>query len=178
MSELEAFYELKERIKKEITTLRERVAYFDLPYLSLPADTEKDVALQVFINMNTNSKPLSLYDIIVAEVESVAEQSLHDLVDELKEKCPKVSRLGDVSDLVLSTSALLQEKLPNTRGMLEMDKKQLIDNWSKLDVHGLGRMASFLESQRIFDEARLPTNAVLAVVAASYDLIPNHGGIC
>lgn len=173
---IEAFYELKERIKKEITTLRERVAYFNLPYLSLPADTEKDVALQVFINMNTNSKPLSLYDIIVAEVESVAEQSLHDLVDELKEKCPKVSRLGDVSDLVLSTSALLQEKLPNTRGMLEMDKKQLIDTWSKLE-HGLGRMASFLESQRIFDEARLPTNAVLAVVAASYDLIPNHGDL-
>jgi hypothetical protein len=47
----------RSKIKAEITTLRERVTHFNLPYLSLPADTSKDVALQVFINMNTNSKP-------------------------------------------------------------------------------------------------------------------------
>jgi hypothetical protein len=79
-----------------------------------------------------------------------------------------------VSDLILSTSALLQEKLPNTRGMIEMDKKQLLANWPKLE-RGLERMASFLDSQRVFDEARLPTNAVLAVIAAAYELIPDNG---
>ena len=36
-------------------------------------------------------------------------------------------------------------------------------------------MASFLEGERIFDEARLPTNAVLAVIAAAYELIPEDG---
>jgi hypothetical protein len=79
-----------------------------------------------------------------------------------------------VSDLILSTSALLQEKLPNTRGMIEMDKKKLLQNWSKLE-RGLNRMTSFMESQGVFDEARLPTNAVLAVIAAAYELIPDHG---
>lgn len=164
----------RDKIKAEITTLRERVTHFNLPYLSLPADTSKDVALQVFINMNTNSKPLSLYDIIVAEVESVAEKSLHALEASLTEKCPTAGRYGNVSDLILSTSALLQEKLPNTRGMIEMDKKQLLANWPKLE-RGLERMASFLGGQRVFDEARLPTNAVLAVIAATYELIPDHG---
>ena len=130
--------------------------------------------MQVFINMNTNSKPLSLYDIIVAEVESVAEQSLHALEASLTEKCPKAARYGNVSDLILSTSALLQEKLPNARGMIEMDKKQLLQNWPKLE-RGLERMADFLEGQRIFDETRLPTNAVLAVIAAAYELIPVDG---
>lgn len=62
----------KDKTKGEIIALRERVTHFNLPYLSLPSSTAKDVALQVFINMNTNSKPLSLYDIVVAEVESVA----------------------------------------------------------------------------------------------------------
>jgi hypothetical protein len=164
----------RDRIKAEITTLRERVTHFNLPYLSLPADTSKDVALQVFINMNTNSKPLSLYDIIVAEVEGVAERSLHALEASLIEKCPTASHFGNVSDLILSTSALLQEKLPNTRGMIEMDKKKLLQNWSKLE-RGLNRMTSFMESQGVFDEARLPTNAVLAVIAAAYELIPDHG---
>jgi len=173
-AKLEAFNETKKRINEEITTLRERVTHFNLPYLSLPADTSKDVALQVFINMNTNSKPLSLYDIIVAEVESVAEQSLHALEASLIDKCPNAGRYGNVSDLILSTSALLQEKLPNTRGMIEMDKKQLLANWPKLE-RGLERMASFLEGQRVFDETRLPTNAVLAVIAAAYELIPDNG---
>lgn len=173
-AKLEAFNDTKEQIKKEVTVLRERVKFFNLPYLSLPAETRKDVALQVFINMNTNSKPLSLYDIIVAEVENVAEKSLHALEANLTEKCPTASRFGNVSDLILSTSALLQEKLPNTRGMIEMDKKQLLANWPKLE-RGLERMASLLEGQRVFDETRLPTNAVLAVIAAAYELIPDNG---
>ncbi|KRC22562.1 DUF262 domain-containing protein [Acidovorax sp. Root217] len=174
LSKYKAYTATRDKIKAEITTLRERVTHFNLPYLSLPADTSKDVALQVFINMNTNSKPLSLYDIIVAEVESVAEKSLHALEASLNDKCPTARRYGNLSDLILSTSALLQEKLPNTRGMIEMDKKQLLQNWPKLE-RGLERMASFLDSQRVFDEARLPTNAVLAVIAAAYELIPDHG---
>lgn len=174
LTKYKAYTATRDKIKAEITTLRERVTHFNLPYLSLPANTSKDVALQVFINMNTNSKPLSLYDIIVAEVESVAEKSLHALEASLNDKCPTAGRYGNVSDLILSTSALLQEKLPNTRGMIEMDKKQLLANWPKLE-RGLERMASFLESQRVFDEARLPTNAVLAVIAAAYELIPDNG---
>lgn len=174
LAKYKAYTATRDKIKAEITTLRERVTHFNLPYLSLPADTSKDVALQVFINMNTNSKPLSLYDIIVAEVENVAEKSLHALEASLTDKCPTAGRYGNVSDLILSTSALLQEKLPNTRGMIEMDKKQLLQNWPKLE-RGLERMASFLDGQRVFDEARLPTNAVLAVIAAAYELIPDHG---
>ncbi len=174
LAKYKAYTATRDKIKAEIITLRERVTHFNLPYLSLPADTSKDVALQVFINMNTNSKPLSLYDIIVAEVESVTEKSLHALEASLTDKCPTAGRFGNVSDLILSTSALLQEKLPNTRGMIEMDKKQLLENWPKLE-RGLERMASLLEGQGVFDAARLPTNAVLAVVAAAYELIPDHG---
>ena len=58
--------------------------------------------------------------------------------------------------------------------MVEMDKKQLLVNWPKLE-RGLERMALFLEDNCIFDEARLPTNAVLAVIAAAYELIPEDG---
>ncbi len=164
----------KDCLKEAIGVLRERVTHFNLPYLALPSDTPKDVALQVFINMNTNSKPLSLYDIIVAEVESVAGKSLHDLENDLVNKCPKAARYGDVRNLILATSALLQEKTPNNRGMIEMDKQQLLDNWQKLE-QGLERMANLLESQAVFDEARLPSNAVLGVIAAAYELIPETG---
>ena len=171
---LDQFSDFQASLKKEITALRERTKFFNLPFLSLPSDTEKEVALQVFINMNTNSKPLALYDIIVAEVESVMEVSLHQREVSLHEKCPHASRYGELRDLILSTSALLQDHLPSNRGMIDMDKMVLIDNWPKLE-RGLERMATFLASQGIFDQARLPTNAVLAVIAASYDFIPDDG---
>jgi hypothetical protein len=173
-AKLKAYTAKREKIKSLIVTLRERVTHYNLPYLSLPAETAKDVALQVFINMNTNSKPLTIYDIIVAEVESVTEKSLHALEAGLVEKCPTVPRYGETSDLILSTSALLQDKLPNTRGMVEMDKQVLVHNWSKVE-RGLERMALFLTSQGVYDRTRLPTNAVLAVIAACYELIPDHG---
>jgi hypothetical protein len=165
---------LKEKINKEITTLRERVTHFNLPYLSLPADTEPDVALQVFKNMNTNSQPLSPYDIIVAEVERKVGRSLHDLQVTLNEHCPSVCHYEDLPNLILSTSTLLQDKTPNTRGMLEMDEKAILSNWAKLES-GLDRMAKLLASQGVYDEARLPTNAVLPVIAACYEAIPETG---
>lgn len=171
---LQAYMTLQEKLKDAINELRERVTHFNLPYLSLPASTPKEVALQVFINMNTNSKPLTLYDIIVAEVESVAGSSLHDLEARLDSHCPYAKRYAELRDLMLSTSALLQDKVPNNRGMIEMNKQVLVDNWHHLE-RGLERMAAFLASQGIHDAARLPTNAVLSVIAACYELIPDDG---
>lgn len=43
---LKKHMELKDRLKSEIVVLRERVTHFNLPYLSLPADTSKDVAFR------------------------------------------------------------------------------------------------------------------------------------
>ncbi|AUD79180.1 hypothetical protein CW740_07935 [Kangiella profundi] len=164
----------KEKLKEDINRLRDRVKHFNLPYLSLPSSTEKDVALQVFINMNTNSKPLSRYDIIVAEVESATGQSLHNLQNKLIEQYPKIARYFDVSFLILAASALLQDRIPNERGMIEMDKALMVENWSLMESC-LAKVADFLATQGIYDKQRLPTNAVLGVIAASYQYIPEDG---
>lgn len=172
--EYDQFYKKKEKLKGKIIELREIIAHYNLPFLALPESTPKETALNVFINMNTNSKPLSLYDIIVAEVEGVKGESLHDLENDLNVKFPNIESYFNISDLILMTSALLQDKIPNQRGMLEMDKSLLVDKWPEL-VDGLKNMALFLESQGIYDKQRLPTNAVLAVIASLYNLIPDSG---
>ena len=174
MTKFKAYTAFKDKLRAQVNLLRERVTHFNLPYLALPSSTPKEVALQVFINMNTNSKPLSLYDIIVAEVESVAGSSLHDLEVRLDSHCPYAKRYAELRDLILSTSALLQDKVPNNRGMIEMNKQVLVDNWHHLE-RGLERMAAFLASQGVYDAARLPTGAVLPVIAACYELIPDDG---
>lgn len=171
---VQAYYEKRQRVSDRIRDIRATVANYNLPYLALPSKTEKSIALDVFINMNTNSKPLSQFDIIVAEVESVMEKSLHDLETALNEKCPAIQRYSDLSQLILTTSALLQGHLPNQRGAWEMDKRKLVENWERLEKC-LGQMAKFLESEGILDGERLPTNAVLAPIAALYDSIPDSG---
>lgn len=169
-----AYYQKRQKVSDAIKDLRAVIANYNLPYLSLPPHTDKSVALNVFINMNTNSKPLSTYDIIVAEVESVMGRSLHDLEKDLVTKSPEIAHYEEPSKLILNTAALLQNQLPNQRGAWDMDKRQMVTDWATLD-RGLQRMARFLKSEGIFDYSRLPTNAVLAVIAALYRSIPESG---
>lgn len=171
---IQSYFEKRQKVSDTIRDLRSGIANYNLPYLSLPSSTDKAVALDVFINMNTNSKPLSTYDIIVAEVESVMGQSLHDLESELNSNCPQIAEYEELSKLILNTAALLQNQLPNQRGAWDMDKREMVNQWATLE-RGLQRMAAFLKSEGIYDSSRLPTNAVLAVLAALYRDIPEAG---
>jgi len=172
--ELKVFYDFQKKVSDRIKDLRSIIANYNLPFLSLPSDTDKSVALDVFIKMNTNSKPLSQYDVIVAEVEDVMGSSLHDLQDALDKKHPNIGRYSELPDMILTTSALLQDFLPNQRGAWDMDKRSMVQKWDIMRV-GLNRMAEFLRTEGIYDSQRLPTNAVLAVIAALYENIPESG---
>lgn len=174
--DFETFFNWKNSISAKIADLRSILKNYNLPYLSLPSSTSKDIALEVFINMNTNSKPLSTYDIIVAEVESVIGKSLHELQQDLSHKHPHIESYSDLSYLILNTSALLQEKIPNQRGAWEMDKAVMVENWDKME-RGLSLMGDFLYNEGIIDQSRLPTNAVLSVIAALYAYIPDKGDV-
>lgn len=157
-----------------ITTIRERVAHFNLPYLALPAGTDADVALRVFVNMNTNSKPLSMFDITVAKVEEEAGASLHAMQEQLEEAHPEVTSYGDISATLLFVGALLQDKNPNQSGIGSMDKARLVADWPLIE-RAMIRAASFLNRQHIYDAARLPSNIVVPVIAACMNSIPEHG---
>jgi len=164
---------LKNEILSVIRDYRETISHYNLPYLELPSQTTKETALQVFINMNTNSKPLSQYDIIRAEIEGIKGISLDDYQNKLNIKYPNISYYSELPYLILATSALMQDKLPNQRGMWDMRKDLLIDSWEKMSL-GLSKMTIFLESEGIYDSHRLPTNSVLAVIAALYVHIPDN----
>jgi hypothetical protein len=170
----EKYTQEKQQLLNLINRYRETVKHYNLPFLGLPSSTSKDTALNVFINMNTNSKPLTQYDIIVAEIEGLKDTSLHQLQEKLHAAHPAVGRYFDLSYLILNTSALMQEKVPNRVGIWDMDKNLLVEKWDSM-VGGLSKMAAFMESHKIYDEERLPTNAVLAVIAAIYTHVPDSG---
>lgn len=164
----------RQELRSTLNALRERVTFFNLPYLSLPASTSADVALQVFVNMNTNSKPLSMYDLTVAKVESAAGASLHAMQEKTEAAHVELTNYGDISWTLLTTAALMQNKIPNNTGVAAMDKELLVANWARLE-RALVRTTDFLSRLHVYDEERLPTMAVMSVLAACFDRIPEHG---
>jgi len=157
--------ELRDDLKKLIGDKREVVSHFNLPYLRLPATTSKEIALSVFVNMNTNAKPLSAYDIVVAELEGATGQRLKEMEAALDLELPRLSKYLSLDNAVLQTSALLQGKTPSQRGYFDMDYTVFVENWSKM-TRGLRRAIATIESLRIFDGERLPTAIPIPVIAA------------
>lgn len=148
---------------------------FNLPFLSLPATTDPDTALDVFLKMNTSAAPLRLYDIVVAQVEAGMGQSLHDMVAEIRENFPLISSYTNAGDLALSAGALLQSRSPTNSSYSARDfGPELIKNWPRFMI-GIRRTLVFLEEERIFDERRLPTDVVLPALVALWADAPNGG---
>ncbi len=169
-------YEARRRFLKEdvISPLRETVKHYRLPYLNLPASTPKSVALEVFINMNTNAKPLRPFDIVVAEVENATDARLQEMIDTFVSQHPHVSAFGAVSDLLLQTVALHQDLPPNKTGYYSLDAHRLVAEWD-LALQGLLDAVELLSQMRIWDAERLPTAVAVPVVAAMLIRAPKLG---
>lgn len=158
-----------------LSKLRTTIASYKLPYLSLSDNTPKHVALDVFIKMNTTAAPLTTYDIVVAQVEAQIDQSLHELVGDIRESTPEIESYAKPEDLILNTSAYLQEKSPSNSNFLQMGfAGQMIANWDIL-VSGIRKAIAFLEEERIFDAQRLPSEVILPVICALWARAPEYG---
>ena len=56
-------------VRQVIGELRDRLASYLVPHLSLPDNTKRETALEVFIKMNTSVAKLNDFDIVVAHLE-------------------------------------------------------------------------------------------------------------
>lgn len=154
-----------------INEIRNRFKGFELPYLQLPSTTKKDVALDVFVKLNTSSVKLTAYDIVVALVEDASGESLHELVDSLSEKVPKVMDYAELPELVLDTVALLQDLPPNKAGYTRINYQNLVKDWADLESC-FTKLVELLEEEHIYDEKRLPSYTALPVIAALTKYLP------
>lgn len=164
--------EERDAIFDQIAPLKQKFASFNLPFMSLPVTTKKQTALDVFIRMNTSAAPLSIYDIVVAQVEAGMGKSLHDLVADTRKVCPNLAAYYSPEDLALYGSALLQGRAPTNATYMAKDfGSQLLSNWETF-LSGVSRTVDFLEQERVFDAARLPTDVVIPVLVALWGLAP------
>jgi len=85
------------KIERIISQLREKVANFNFPFLYLPVATPSDVAIEVFIKLNTNVVPLRPFDIVVAQLEEATGENLRELLGSLTRSAPAISDYTDPS---------------------------------------------------------------------------------
>lgn len=157
----------------QIWKVRQKLTTFNLPYLALPVKTDPAIALDVFLKMNTSAAPLSTYDIVVAQVEASMGRSLNDLVAETRGICPTIADYYEPDELTLGASALLQGRPPTNASYMRKEFGQnLIQNWERYD-RGVTRAAIFLQEERVFDAARLPTDVVVPMLVALWADAPD-----
>ncbi len=168
---VEADPQKEKNLNKIITKLRQQVASFNLPFLSLPVGTPREVALDVFVKMNIRSVRLTAFDIIVAQTEEETGQSLHDLVESLTSTVPGLPAYDTPEDTVLNAMALLQDRVPNQAGYFGLDLSRMVTDWPKL-VTVAKQAVEFLEQESVFDSTRLPTETVLAPLIALWTYVP------
>jgi hypothetical protein len=161
------------KIKNIINSLRTRVREFNLPYLALPASTPKEVALDVFVKMNTSSVKLTTYDVIVALVEGETGKSLHEHVEELSIACPRAAEYADLPSLILDLAALRQDRVPSQAGYSGIVLTKMVEEWP-LIVQSVKGLVEFLEEECVFDAQRLPSYPPLPVIAALWEILPKQ----
>lgn len=162
----------RDDITDKVSIIRGKFASFNLPYLSLPVTTTKDTALDVFIKMNTSAAPLSIYDIVVAQIEAGMGTSLHELVAETRTKSPSIADYYSPEDLALYAGALMQGRAPTNATYMSKDfGARLLESWDAF-LLGVTRTVAFLEEERIFDAARLPSDVVMPVLVALWAVAP------
>jgi hypothetical protein len=170
----EGDYQKGMTLAQDVNELRQRVLTYNIPFLSLPVTTPKDVALDVFIKLNTSAVKLTTFDIVVAQVEEATGESLHDIVQKVRAAAPGVDRYIEPEDLLLSVAALREDRSPSQASYQRLDFTLLAKHW-KIIADGIAFMVSILEEERVFDNTRLPTVAVLPVLAALHGDMPQSG---
>ena len=162
-------YDEYESAKDRVTSLRQRVANYNIPYLSLGAETGPFTAIRVFTNMNTSFTKLSDFDIVVAQLEGEAQSSLHDMVEGLVEKSPALrSAFGRTEDYVLSIAALRAGMPPLKQTYLSKPFIESLEGvWNGVEA-GVSRAMPFLADEGILNAKSLPSELVVYLTSALF----------
>lgn len=158
-------------VERKVVALSTAIREANLPYLSLPVNTPQDEAINVFIRMNTSNVRLSAFDIVVAQFEAATGESLHDLEELLSSAVPAAEQYVEVPDLILRVAALREDRPPTESSFLRLDLERLALEWEEIK-HGIHGAIEFLAEERVFDRDRLPTVAVIPVLAAIWSQMP------
>lgn len=163
-----------DELETKITSIRQGILGYNIPYLALPSSTPKSVALDVFIKINTSMVQLGDFDILVAQFEAAIGESLHQFIDELVAAVPNIRDYVWVENYVLNVACLRNDRSPTRANFFRLDLNKLADDWENL-VAGIKWAIDVMREECIWDDARLPSVAPIQVIPALHSHLPKSG---
>jgi hypothetical protein len=151
--------------------LQEKIKNFNLPMLCLEVGTKPATALDVFVKMNTSAVPLNAFEIMVAQFEARTGKSMHDLMVDLREKCPALESYASPEQIVLQAAALRSDRTPAQASFHQLDLSDVDTAWEEIAA-GVRWAIQVMEEECVFDHQRLPTITILPLLAALHKHLP------
>ena len=161
-----------------ISELSEQVRTFEIPFLTLPPDTTKDEAIDVFLMTNTSSTSLTKFDIVVGDVQQKYQENLYAKIELVNDQIPKLANFiseHKIGDLLLKV-ACLRTGRPPIESHFRNDKvlEDVLDNFESI-TKGIEWTIDFLDNEKIWDSQRLPSEIPFRVIPALYEFVPKNG---
>lgn len=174
-------------------TIRKKLSYmwqtYEFPYILLPKDMEIDHVTEIFEQLNTKGKPLSVFDLLIARLYKF-DIRLKDLWDNTVKKYPKVFRYSKnihrIPIYILQAMLLYYDEnsSANRSDILDIYEKiyqdpehpEYIfeDHWNEFAAY-LNRAIEMLENKRdgfgVKDQKSIPFAPMIPVLAAILKLV-------
>ena len=146
-----------------------------IPYFSLPQNTTREKALNVFQKINTNSVTLTKFHLAASEMERKENKCLYSMTDKLEEatQIEALETSDETGELMLKIFCLLQGKKP-TRGIflkLPFDELAKEETQKKI-IDGLKWTKRMLAELKIWTGEQLPSVVPLRVLPALHQFMP------
>ncbi len=154
------------RIQQRLLQIRATVANLVIPELILETDVPPDVALDVFVKMNTNNADLDPEDIAVAMV-ALQNVNLRNYFNDLAQNIPAIDNVVKIPWVVLATAALYNGWKPSAAEFRGEQMAQFLandDNRARIR-EGLTRTGEVLRHVKVYDAKLLPTKTVVPLLA-------------
>ena len=141
---------------------------FRIPYFKLGRDIDRATAIDIYIQMNSNSIKLTDYYLAIANMEDRDEKSLYDVEKILNASTDiKEFETEAVGELILKVYCLLKGIIPSGGAYQKLPYGEL-ENETQNIVDGVKWSIRTLQRLNIYDKRLLPTVVPLRVLPALY----------
>ena len=163
----EKIYEMILEPRNIFSKESEETNSFRIPYFKLGREIDRPTAIEIYIQMNSNSIRLTDYYLAIANMESSDEKSLYDVENVLKDSTDIRDFESDAGELVLKVYCLLKGIIPSGGAYQKLPYGELAKETQSI-VDGVNWSIEVLRRLNVYDNRLLPTVVPLRVLPALY----------
>ena len=176
-------YEIKEIIRKKLSHMW---AGYEIPYILLPKEMKIDQVTEIFEQLNTKGKPLSVFDLLIARLYKY-DIKLKDLWDSTTRKYPNIFRFSKYIEktpiYILQAISLFYDKnssakrsdiLDIHKNVYEKTEYRFEDHWVEFSEYldlALKKLENLRDGFGVKDEKSVPFAPMIPVLAALLKLV-------